>query len=343
MEEGSHMEEIGKLFRRRGGKAHPSQANNPGTAKLSRLCFAVRVRAMAFSPGGKYLAYAYGKDRAERIDIRLMPDRTLTMLFERDRAVGCVAFSPDESILAASSEDGQVQLRRVADGGLVQSWTEVGAFVSSLAFSPDGMSLAVAHGSRISLRKVEDGESLRSWNAHKTLINSIAFSPDGKILASASGERAGYYAYDNNIRLWDVASGESLGTLAGHDAGILGISFSSDGLLMASASTDRTVGIWRLSDASLLHSLQGHQGPVNGLAFSPDGQVIASAGGLGDGTVHLWDVLRGTLLESIAVPGKVPVWTVAFAPDGSTLAIGADGVLLCPVELESTTDRFSQN
>jgi len=265
------------------------------------------------------------------------------MRFERDRRVGCVAFSPDETVLAASSEDGQVQLRRVADGYLVQSWTEFGAFVSSLAFSPDGMSLAVAHGSRISLRKVEDATSLRSWEGHKTLINSVAFSPDGKTLASASGERAGFYAYDNIVRLWDVTNGEITGTLTGHDAGILGISFSSDGLLMASASTDRTVGIWRLSDASLLHSFQGHEGPVNGLAFSPDGQIIASAGGLGDGTVRLWDVLRGTCLETIPIPGKVPAWSVAFAPDGSMLAIGADGVLLRPVELESTTDRLSQN
>jgi len=337
------MEELGRLFRRRGDKSHPPQADSSGVAELSRLCFAVRVRAMAFSPGGKYLAYGYGRERSERIDVRLMPDRTLAMRFERDRRAGAVAFSPDQEILAVSSEDGQVQLRRVSDGELVQSWTEFGAFISGLAFSPDGVSVAAAHGSRISLRKVEDGSSLRSWEAHKTLINSIAFSPDGKTLASASGERAGFYAYDNVIRLWDVATGEMTGTLTGHEAGILGISFSSDGLLVASASTDRTVGIWRLSDASLLHSLQGHQGPVNGLAFSPGGQIIASAGGLGDGTVRLWDVFRGALLETIAVPGKVPAWSVAFAPDGGTLAIGADGVLLRQLEPESTDDRLSRN
>jgi WD40 repeat protein len=271
-----------------------------------------------------------------------MPDRTLTALFEHDRTVACIAFAPDEEILAASSEDGQVQLRRVANGARVRSWSEVDAFVSSLAFSPDGMSLAVAHGSRIGLRKVEDGTSLRSWEGHKTLVNSVAFSPDGKTLASASGERAGFYAEDNTVRQWDVASGELVHTLGGHTAGILGISFSPDGQLLASASTDCTVGLWRLSDARLLHSLQGHQGPVNGLAFSPDGQVIASAGGLGDGTVRLWDVSKGALLETIAIPGKVPSWCVAFAPDGGTLVIGADGVLLRQLKWESTPDRPMQ-
>src|SRR5205823_752438 len=62
---------------------------------------------------------------------------------------------------------------------------------------------------------------------------------------------------------------------------------------------------------------------VNSLAFRPDGEQIATAGG--DGTVKVWDVRSGKVIQTL--PGhRRYVFSVAFRPpDGRYLAsAGAD-------------------
>ena len=72
------------------------------------------------------------------------------------------------------------------------------AQVSSVAFSPDGKTLASASGDQsvilwdVASRKAI-GEPLKG---HSAQVMSVAFSPDGKTLASASA--------DKTVMLWDV-------------------------------------------------------------------------------------------------------------------------------------------
>jgi len=73
--------------------------------------------------------------------------------------------------------------------------------MSSVAFSPDGKTLASGSGEDIQLWDVATGkEQATLQEGHNGYVRSVAYSPDGKTLASGSD--------DMTIKLWDVATGK---------------------------------------------------------------------------------------------------------------------------------------
>jgi len=79
------------------------------------------------------------------------------------------------------------------------------------------------------------------------------------------------------------------------------------------------IKLWLLKNGQHLHNLQtSFTGAVTSLAFTPEGDILAS--GHYDGVIRLWDVGKGSLLQTIE-SGAV-VQSLAFTPDGSVLAAG---------------------
>jgi WD40 repeat protein len=92
-----------------------------------------------------------------------------------------------------------VRLWDVATGRFLRTSEGHKNWVLSIAFSPDGKTLASGSSDNaVRLWDVATGGSLRAFEGHKNGVLSIAFSPDGKTLASGSS--------DNTVRLWDVAT-----------------------------------------------------------------------------------------------------------------------------------------
>jgi WD40 repeat protein len=81
--------------------------------------------------------------------------------------------------------------------------------VSSVAFSPDGCTLASGSGDQtVKLWDTATGTLRQTLEGHYDPVNSVAFSPDGCTLASGSDGQT--------IKLWDATTGTLRQTLEGH-------------------------------------------------------------------------------------------------------------------------------
>ncbi|KAJ5778340.1 hypothetical protein N7520_001586 [Penicillium odoratum] len=198
-------------------------------------------------------------------------------------------------------------------GSTLQTLEGHSGWVRSVAFSPDGLTLASgSDDNTIKLWDTATGTQRQTLEGHSGSVGSVAFSPDGLTLASGSD--------DNTIKLWDTATGTQRQTLKGHSDWVRSVAFSPDGLTLASGSEDNTIKLWDTATGTQRQTLEGHSGWVRSVAFSPDGLNLAS--GSDDNTIKLWDMATGTQRQTLEGHSGW-VRSVAFSPDGLTLASGS--------------------
>merc|ERR1712096_266100 len=132
---------------------------------------------------------------------------------------------------------------------------------------------------------------------HNGPISSVAYSPDGTTLASAS--------FDGTIKLWDAATGQELqqSPLSGHSDIVFSVTYSPDGTTLASASFSV------LAKQALKANFHDPNDPT---------KVTTSLS-----NIQLWDVDSGSLRETLS-GHTAPIKSVAYSPDGTTLASASD-------------------
>jgi WD40 repeat protein len=195
--------------------------------------------------------------------------------------------------------------------------TKIGTpnLAGSLAFSPDGKTLAVMG----QLLDVKTNKITRSLG--KAAICAQAFSPDGKILAAGGWQELNAGNNKPILRLWDPATGKELAQLEHKHWAVYAVAFSPDGKLLAAAGgggvgAQAELKVWDVHTHKLRYSLEGHATMVNGIAFSPDGTKLASAGY--DHLIKLWDIHTGKAIATYKGHTS-PVHSVVFAHNGSAL------------------------
>jgi uncharacterized repeat protein (TIGR01451 family) len=304
----------------------PTNGCEPGQPTVvANLAESNTPLSVAFSPDGQTLAsgnvYGGGAGSSGRISMWRVSDWSLIRSYEVWPTSGNngprIAFSPDSQTLAANRV-GEIKLWSVAEGSVVRRITEFTQDVQAVAYSPDGQVLATgASGGgdvpdkTLKLWHSSDGTLLRASDIDSP-VYSLAFSPDGQTLASA------HYL---NVKLWRISDGALLHTIfaggAGSDAEV---AFSPDGQLIA-VGVPFKLDLYRTSDWGYAGSF-----PTWGatLAFSPDSQLLASSPDNGSCNVSLWrlsDMSYAGALDA-CTGNDVLLRSVAFSPDGQTIAVG---------------------
>jgi WD40 repeat protein len=255
-----------------------------------------------------------------------------------------------DALAVAAAQDPDAEVRQRADGLLtrieqVTVWatlfTHPGG-TTAVVFSPDGRGVASAgqelpDGSEsVGLVKLSDVDGWQERTfllGHRGGASRLAYTPDGGTLVS--GGR------DGTLFVWDVASRTRKATLRGHTQPVTSLAVTPDGRTLVSGSMDATVRLWNLASARQEHRIdEGPSCAVASIAITRDGRKLASAAA--GGTVHVRDLPslreRATYRQVLGLrPGGIPtaVTTIAFSPDGQTLAAGGTSRFVQLVDVAS--------
>jgi WD40 repeat protein/beta-lactamase regulating signal transducer with metallopeptidase domain len=309
-----------------------------GESRFKHLSF---VNAVAFTPDGKLLG-SVGGDSTLRLwnpttgeEQRQMRGRA--MWENGPDHLSCLAFSPDGATVAAGGW-AAVFIWDVSTGHEKQV-LRTDEKVGSVAYSPDGRKLAIGGEKEAELWDLGTGKRLYTLADHAADFRP-RFTTDCVSVAFDSRGATVYVGHpDGTWQTWDVATGKRLKKVATGDNDIQSIALSPDDRFLATGSQEKLLRIWDANSGKLLHTLAGHEHYVQAVAFEPHGRFLASCGL--DGQVKYWDFNTGNLLKSFGVSQHIGVHSLAFSPDGNSLASAGNAVRVWDAKTGQARFSFS--
>lgn len=302
----------------------------PGTfvydTRSGRLIRAFRgsATAAAFSPDGSELAYAtISGDLGHVYNFASGLDQPLS---GARAVVTSIRFDSAGADVVTSSDDG---LTRVYNGG-------TGDLLETLAGGDSGAVRDASFGmSDTAIATVSDNGQGRLWNSPNPRATRELILPPGQAPATTVGfDSRGDRILESGIGLTGqtgagaIFNAESLAVAGSFPAppgyGFVGGAFTRDARLAAAlavhfVASKETAGALLTLDGTSAHVLARIAPPR-----LPTAAAIANAGDLavtgdGSGAVAEWNPRTGGLVR--VLPGRGAVATLAFAPDGSQLAV----------------------
>ncbi|WZP00015.1 protein kinase [Isosphaeraceae bacterium EP7] len=319
----------------------------------------------AVSRNGRSLALALGRDLSRIVihDTATGAARLTVKIPEGSRPL-TMTFSPDSASISVGTSIKEAYLIDATTGTILDTAIhDIRGSVWGTAFTPNGRSWITGGGDHhVAIRRlnpspnpvvptghdaeawslswlpnskrlvsVGDDNLIRIWDAKTglevgrsqrtgALISVVCSSPDGRHVATGD--------YESNILLWDLKKlGKAPPKMLGHLYHPRAIAYRPDGRLLVAGGFDGSIRAWDPSNGRLLAKLAASTSTagLHTLKFNPAGDRFVSGGG--DRQIRVWDARTLELISSFEV-GYDEIWTLAFSPDGKTLAVGGkDGHL----------------
>jgi WD40 repeat protein len=257
-----------------------------------------------------------------------------------DQVIGM--FGPSRAVRVATQRDGPLAAA-VDDRGLLKVWDLTDPSSPRLDGAVTGITSGIALAARQpllaasctgtagwclwsvarpgGLRVVSSLPLSPRLRGVRLAINSMAFSPQGSLLAASTEQGLAI--------LWSVATASHpvfLGLLPGKDASktilLDAVAFSPDGRTLAQTAATGSTLLWSLADPARPALAANLGAGYQDIAFNPAGTMLAAAG---DARLTVWEIPRqgkpSVIGHGLPDVGE-DLQSLAFSPDGNTLAYG---------------------
>ncbi|MEM6353398.1 MAG: WD40 repeat domain-containing protein, partial [Cyanobacteria bacterium P01_D01_bin.14] len=213
------------------------------------------VRAVTFSPDGKFLASA-GDDRL--IQLWKMPTveqhRTLT---KHRHWVTTLAFSRDSHYLASGSDDRQVILWDVQTGKQLRVFEYHQHRVRSVAFGPNNLLASASDDCSVAIWNLDSDQArpVHVFEQGGLGVRSVVFSGARWLLGGGDEPVVNVWRVGN----WDEHYSLAVPVEPGQPFGLQGLSVSADEQYLVGCDRNGTVLIWSLEDRQLVDQIRARR------------------------------------------------------------------------------------
>ncbi len=188
----------------------------------------------------------------------------------------------------------------------------------SVAFSPDGKTLASASGDEtIKLWNITNGSLKATLLGHTDSVTSITFSPNGQLLVSSS--------YGKTIKVWDLQTEKVIHTLT-NNTEIYSVVFSPNGKILASSGRD-SVQLWDVATWQNIYRLSDNTEWCHSAEFSSDEKHLVA---ICKDDYNIWDLKTGKLTQTVK-------WGHGFYP--KIISISSDAQIVAISKISTTPDN----